>query len=54
VDDADRSGTVAFGAQDGATNIGAAPDREQKVVGERDESAVTQGIWRGNACEAYH
>ena len=54
VGDADRSGTVARGAQDGAADIEAAADREQKAVGERDKPAVAQGIWRGDARKAYY
>ena len=54
MDDADRSGAVALGAQDGATHIEAASDREQEVMGERDKSFVKQGIWRGDPCEAYY
>ena len=52
--DADRSGAIARGAQDGATDFEAAADREQKVVGECDKPAVAQGIWRGDAREAYY
>ena len=54
MDDADRSGPVALGAQDGPADIEAATDREQEAVGQRDESAVAQGIWRGDAREAYY
>ena len=54
MDDADRSGAIAPGAQDGTTDIETASDGEQEVVGERDEWVVTQGIWRGDAREAYH
>ncbi len=54
MDDTDRSGAVAPGTQDGKTDIEAASDGEQEVVGERDEWVVTQGIWRGDAREACH
>lgn len=54
MDDADRSGPVTLGAQVGTTDIEAASDGEQEVVGERDEWVVTQGIWRGDAREAYY
>jgi hypothetical protein len=54
VDDADRSGPVALGAQDGPADIEAAAHREQEAVGQRDEPAVAQGIWRGDAREACH
>ena len=54
MDDADRSAAVALRAQDCTTDVEAASDGEQETVGERDERVVAQGIWRGDAREAYY
>lgn len=52
--DADRSDTIARGAQEGTTDIEAASDGEPEVMGQRNEWVVTKGIWRGDAREACH